>query len=62
MTPDRQAKQDRAQAAALQDLENQAARQREQTNKLRQLRLEKEQAESLRFKRWREGRSASDET
>jgi len=54
LTPDRQARQERAQAAALRDIEAKAERRREQSSKLRKLRLDEEEEKSLRFKRWRE--------
>jgi hypothetical protein len=56
MIKDRHARQERAQAAALDDLEIQAEFRREKTNKLRKLRLEKEKTDALRFERWRKGK------
>jgi len=53
MIRDRQAKRECAQAAAMNELETQAEYQREKSNKLRKLRLEKEKADALRFKSWR---------
>lgn len=49
----RQERQERAQAAAMNELEAQAEYQREKSNKLRKLRLEKEKTDVLRFKSWR---------
>lgn len=62
MIADRQARQERAQAAALKDLEIKADYQREQTNKLRKLRLEREKAMASRFKSWREQRPSNSES
>ena len=53
MISDRQARQERAQAAAMKGLETQAEYQREKSIKLRKLRLEKEKTDALRFKSWR---------
>lgn len=50
----RQERQERAQAAAMNELDAQAEYQREKSNKLRKLRVEKEKADALRFKSWRE--------
>lgn len=50
----RQARQERAQAAAMNDLEAQAEYQRAKTDKLRKLRLEKDKANASNFKSWRE--------
>lgn len=61
MISNRQAKQERAQAAALKNLEVQAECQREQTDKLRKLRLENNKATALRFKLWRERQSPTGE-
>ncbi|WDI31134.1 hypothetical protein PUV54_14355 [Hyphococcus flavus] len=58
MIADRQARQQRAQEAAMRDLETEANFQREQTNKLRKLRLEKEKANASRFKMWRQKQSS----
>ncbi len=54
----RQARQERAQEAAINDLKVEAAHRREKTNKLRKLRLEREEAAAARFKLWRERKSA----
>lgn len=62
MIADRQARQERAQAAALKDLEIKADHQREQTNKLRKLRLEREKAMASRFKSWREQKPSNSES
>ena len=56
----RQAKQEQAQAAALDELEVQSARRREKTHKLRKLRLEKENDDAARFEQWREKKASSD--
>ena len=53
----RQARQERAQEAALNDLEAQAEYRREKTGKLRKLRLAKEKADASRFKSWRDRQS-----
>lgn len=53
----RQERQERAQAAALNDLEAKAEYRREKTDELRRLRLAKEKADALRFKSWREQQS-----
>lgn len=50
----RRARQERAQAAALGELDSEAERKREQTRKLRKLRIETAAAAALRFKAWRE--------
>ena len=57
----RQARQERAQAAALKEIEIEADRRREQTNKLRKLRIEREKTSANRFKSYRESRSSSGE-
>ena len=53
----RQARQERAQAAAMYDLEAQAEYKRQKTIKLRKLRLAKEKEDASRFKSWREQQS-----
>ena len=53
MIRDRQARQERAQAEALNKLEALAASKREQTDKLRKLRLQKDAANVSSFKNWR---------
>ena len=53
MIRDRQIRQERAQAAAMNELEEQANFRREKTDKLRNLRLAKEKSDALRFKSWR---------
>jgi len=53
MIRDRQARQERAQAAAMNELEAQAEFQREKTDKLRDLRLAKEKVNASRFRSWR---------
>lgn len=53
----RQERQERAQAAALNDLEAKAEYRREKTDKLRRLRLAKEKADASRFKSWRDRQS-----
>ena len=53
MIRDRQARQERAQAAAMNELEEEAEIQRQKTDKLRNLRLAKEKSDALRFKSWR---------
>ncbi len=53
----RQAKQEQAQAAALDEIASEASRRREQTQKLRAMRLENEKQEGARFKSWRESQS-----
>lgn len=50
----RQARHERAQAAAMNDLEAQAEYRRKKTDKLRKLRLAKDKADASRFKSWRE--------
>ncbi|MEM8937252.1 MAG: hypothetical protein AAGC77_12670 [Pseudomonadota bacterium] len=59
MIRDRQARQERAQAAAMGELDAIAARKREQTNKLRKLRLKKEVTNASSFKDWREKKSST---
>ena len=54
MIRDRQARQERAQAAAMSELDAIVVWQRQQTNKLRKLRLQKEASEAASFKDWRE--------
>ncbi len=51
---DRQERRERAQKAALTELEAQAECQRENSDKLRKLRLEKTKGNALNFKSWRE--------
>ena len=53
MIRDRQAKQERAQAAAMEELDVLAARKRAQTDELRKLRLKKDEANASKFKHWR---------
>ncbi len=57
----RRALQERAQAAALDELDAQAEHKREQTRKLRKLRKENEAAAASHFKRWRDRHSSSGE-
>ncbi len=61
MIAERQARQERAQAAALKELETEASYQRAQTNKLRKLRLEKDKTIASRFKSWRDQKPAGNE-
>lgn len=57
MIRDRQARQERAQAAAKSEQEALAAHKRMQSEKLRKLRLQKEAADASNFKNWREQNS-----
>lgn len=59
MIRDRQARQERAQAAAMGELDAIAARKREQTKNLRKLRLQKEATDASSFKNWREQKSSA---
>lgn len=57
----RRAKQEQAQAAALNALEVLAERKRKQSNKLRELRLKKGVMDASNFRTWREKKSSADE-
>ena len=57
----RRAKQEQAQAAALNELEVLAERKRRQSNKLRKLRLQKDVMDASNFRKWREQKSSADE-
>jgi len=57
----RRAKQEQAQAAALNELEVLAERKRRQSNKLRKLRLQRDVVAVSNFRTWREKKSAADE-
>lgn len=59
MIRDRQARQEHAQAAAMSELDALAAQKREQTDKLRKLRLQKEATDASSFKKWREQNSSA---
>lgn len=50
---DRRSRQDRAQKAAMQELESVAARRREQSEKLRRLRMSNDCASAQQFCQWR---------
>lgn len=53
----RQARQEKAQAAAMNELEVLAETKRRHTKKLRELRLQKDETDASNFKRWREQKS-----
>lgn len=50
----RQERQERAQAAALYELEVEAEHRRQKSSKLRKLRMESEKKTAMQFKAWRE--------
>ena len=59
MIRDRQARLERAQAAAMSELDELAAQKRAQTDKLRKLRLQRETTDASSFKNWREQKSST---
>lgn len=59
MIRDRQARQERAQAAAMSELDALAAQKRAQTKNLRKLRLQKEATDASSFNNWHEQKSSA---
>lgn len=55
----RQERQERAQAAALYELEVEAEHRRRKSNELRKLRMESEREAAMQFKAWREQKKAT---